>query len=197
MPRNLRQPQRPPTIRVPTELGLGSRTYRYNKGPYIASGFGEPPPGFLIASTSVSEWAVYWALSKIYGDPKDPRVGPYIGAPGIWEYQSPLMGGRGIGGSVMDFLIKGTPSGTMIGIRLQTELWHLYTTNKKQASDLLKRQRLEEMIEVVDLYDYTFMGDASGQLVVQAVKSAIGMIEIPNPLRAGTARRNKRTGLQQ
>lgn len=195
MPRSIRQVQRPPTLRVFTELGLGSRTYKYNKQPLVTSGFGDPPPGFIIVSTSLSEWMVYWALSKIYGLPVDPRQGPFIGAPGIWGYQVPAMGGRAVGGAVVDFTVQDTRSGIPIGIRIQTELWHLFTANRKQASDLLQRQRLMEDMTIVDVYDYQYTGDKTGQQVIQVMKAAIGAIEIPDPLRGATARRNPRTGI--
>ncbi len=195
MPRSLRQVQRPPTLRVFTELGSGSRLYKYNKQPLVTGGFGDPPAGFILASTSISEWMVYWALAKIYGQPKDPRQGPFIGFPGVWGYQVPAMGGRAVGGAVVDFIVFDTASGIPIGIRIQTELWHLFTANRKQATDLLQRQRLSENMTVIDVYDYQYTGDKTGQQVIQVMKTAIGAIEIPDPLRGATARRNPRTGI--
>jgi hypothetical protein len=51
---------------------------------------------------------------------------------------------------------------------------------------------LMDSISVVDIYDYTFSGDPTGAAVMQVVKNALGLIEIPDPLRSGTVRRNPR-----
>lgn len=196
MPRALRPIQRPPTLRTFSAIGTGSRTYKFSNDPDVINGPGEPPGGFLIVSTSKSEWMCYWALSKIFGEPVDPRVGPFTGADGLWGYQTPLMGGRGIGGAVVDFIVWGTPSGIPVSIRIQTEFWHLFAPTRKQISDMLQRQRLSERTEVVDVYEYQFVGDVTGQAAVQVMKNACGMSELPDPLRNATARRNPRTGIR-
>lgn len=194
MPNPKRTKKTLPTVRSVPVYGLGPRAYSFNRPPKVKGGPGDPPPGFLIASTSKSEWLCYWAMAHIFPEPRDPRQPPFVGGPPDWGYQVPFLGGRQVLGSVLDFLVWNTPSGRPVGIRIQTEYFHLFTPTAKQASDLLRRQRLNARIDVVDVFDYTFTGDASGQAAIQVMKAAIGQIAIPDPLRGATARRNPRTG---
>jgi hypothetical protein len=46
----------------------------------------------------------------------------------------------------------------------------------------LHRARGEENFDVVDIYDYLYMGDSSGQAAVLAVKYALQLIEPPSPI---------------
>lgn len=191
--RTLSSIKRPPTIRVFTQLSTGKRAYRYGKEPIVTSGPGNPPAGFIVPTVSKTEWMVYWALAKIFKNPENPWQGPWIGGVPDWTYQQPFMRGRAQPlGAIVDFVIWRTPTGRPVGIRVQTERWHIFTSNEKQVSDAFQRARLQEEIDVVDVFDYTFTSDLTGQTVIQVMKAAIGLIEIPDPLRNATARRNAR-----
>ena len=157
------------------------------KEEYIG-GYGDPPPGFVRGQTSASEWIVYWASFKAFGAREDPRQPPFYGLPGKFSYQSPELGGfiRSIGSAVVDYLYYLGPE--MVAVRLQTEFFHLYTDNRKQADDEFQRVLLERKgIRVYDMYDYDVLGDPSGQKAIIAVKRALGLIERVNPLKDGTA----------
>lgn len=189
--------KRPPTLRTISQIPRGSRTYKYANltKSQVRGGPGPAPPGFGGPTVSYTEWMVYWALWKVMGGTGDVRRSgpPFIGSPPDWTYQQPFIGGRAEpGGAVVDFIVWRTQTGRAVGFRIQTEHWHLFTSYRKQAGDFLQRQRLMEQIDVVDIYDYRFTDDATGQKVVQEVKWALGLIELPDPIAAGTAQRNSR-----
>ena len=69
-----------PRLRRKPWRKTGPRLYRLAKDPEHLGGPGEPPTEFLSAQTTKTEWYVYWALSKLYDDPEDPRVGQWIAA---------------------------------------------------------------------------------------------------------------------
>jgi hypothetical protein len=189
----VRQLKRPPLIRTIAQLPTGSEKYRYSARSWtqVRNGPGEPPPGFLKATVSETEWWVYWACARIFKNPVNPRIGPFVGGPPEWTYQQPYIGGRFTPlGAVIDFIVWRTPTGRPLGIRVQTEHWHLFASHDQQVSDLMQRGRLMETLDVVDIYDYAFTGDPTGQAVIQTVKGALGLIELGDPLRAGTVRRN-------
>jgi len=121
----------------------------------------------------------------------DGRDGPYLGDSVNFLYQSDAMGGRSIGGAVVDYVILRPPTGRVLGIRLQTERWHLEANILKRTSDELQRAQLESQMDVVDIYEYAFIGDKSGAAVMKAVKHALGLIEVPNPIAAGVVQRNR------
>jgi hypothetical protein len=186
-----------PEIRSFAQLPTGKRLYKYGNRTreMVKGGPGEPPPGFLGPTVSVTEWMVYWALSRYFLNPTDPRRSgpPFNGGPPDWTYQQPYLGGRFTPlGAVVDFIVWRTNTGRPLGIRVQTEYWHLYASREQQVHDLNQRGRLMDSISVVDIYDYTFSGDPTGAAVMQVVKNALGLIEIPDPLRSGTVRRNPR-----
>lgn len=181
---------RPPVLRRPTKVPEGSRLYRYGREPKVKTGGpGEPPPGFLSPTVSKSEWVAYWSLKRIYNPEEDPRKPPFNGGLPFWEYQSMEYGGRNLGGAVPDFVIHNTPSGRPILLRLQTERYHLFVTGQMHAYDALQKQRLLRDAEVVDIYEYAIVEDPTGAAAIKAIKNAIGLIELPNPLTAGTVRR--------
>jgi hypothetical protein len=195
MPR--KQLQRPPTIRTFVTKPTGQRQYQYSTRSFgqVKGGPGAPPPGFLTATNSVTEWMVYWAFARIYANPKDPRIGPFHGGPPQWTYQQPVLGGRFTPlGAVTDFIDWRPYSGRPVIVRVQTEHWHLFASTEKQIEDLMQKARLGDRADVVDIYDYQFTDDPTGQSVIQVVKSAVGLIETPDPLRAGVVQRNVRTG---
>ena len=191
-PANRRRPVRPPRLSAIASFPKGPKLYQIpqamQKG---TTGPGEPPPGFVTATTSRVEWHVYFALSKVLGFPKDPRDGRngFIGWPGLWTYQTAYEGGRNRlgGGQIIDFtvepheLTKGVP----IALRLMTERFHLFTSDTKQAYEQLLRSRLSANYVVRDLYEQNFLFDPTGQAVVINVKNALAGLVEPNPVRGG------------
>src|SRR5690606_15449714 len=158
---------------------------------HAKSGPGDPPPGFVTATTSASEYVIYWAVAKVLKWPKDPRQGPFIGYPGVWEYQHPMMGGRAArGGAVADFrILPGNVVDGEILIRLQTSRYHLFTDHSKQATDAILLTRMARFGRVVDIYEQDFIHDKSGQAAILEVKKALWGGKAQDPLSAGTAKR--------
>lgn len=194
--KTVQQKLRLPTLRKPTALPEGARRYRplpMEEWP-VKPGPGDPPPGFVTATTSATEWMVYWALSKIFNNPLDPRQPPYEGGWPDWTFQDPYNGGRREpGGSVIDFIVYNPGRGrNQLALRIVTEYWHLYTSGRKQATDQMQKETLSAGMDVVDLYDFDFVNDPTGQAVIIATKNALGMIERPNPILLGTALRGSR-----
>src|SRR5690606_25402309 len=58
-----RRPVRPPRLRSFPVMPRGPRLYKLDPD-HAKSGPGEPPPGFVTATTSATEWFVYWAVAK-------------------------------------------------------------------------------------------------------------------------------------
>lgn len=189
-----RRPVRPPRMRTIPTIPRGPRLYRQPPGSDIMSGPGEPPPGFLTYTNSRSEWWIYWAISKVLNNPRNPRVGPFTGYPGLWSYQSPFEGGRAIrGGQVIDFMIESpsTNYGT-VAIRIQTERYHIMTDTAKRAKETILQARVGRHVRIVDIFEQDFMmgpNAQSGQAAVLEVKRAIYGGRASDPLKAGTARR--------
>lgn len=185
-----------PRLRVPAALPSGPRMYKpvpLDEQP-ISSGPGQPPGGFLQPSTSLSEWYIYWGLSRLFNNPPDPRQPPFYGGWPDWGYQSALYGGRhGPGGAVADFLVynPGSPKNTVV-LRVVTEYWHLYTPNAKHASDEMQKLALSAEYTVIDVYDFDFINDPSGQETIITLKNVLGFVERPNPLWLGTSIRGSR-----
>lgn len=188
--RGLSNPPDLPDLRAPAPRPTGPLFLP--KGETIIGGYGEPPPGFVTGQTSLTEWIFYWSLAKVFKDPKDPRVPPYYGGRD-WGYQIAKLGGfvRAVGSTVIDFVVYQGP--TVIGIRIQTEHFHIFTSSRKHSYDMLQRAQIENAgIRVVDVYDTELLGDPSGQKAVIAAKRAIAMIEKQNPVLSGTAARGSR-----
>jgi hypothetical protein len=164
-------------------LKLGVRRARIGIGP------GDPPLGFVGAHTSRTEWLVYWALAKKFGDPKDPRQAPFTGSRlGTWFYQVMDQGGRVPAGSVSDFQVK-TPLGWII-MRVDTERWHIFASAAQQAKDLFLKTHLKTG-KVVTLYEQDFIADDTGEAVMKVVALALKGLELPNPIRTGQALRRR------
>lgn len=186
----LSSPPKLPTIRKPPAAPTGPKFVpKHNE---IMGGPGEPPPGFLTGQNSLTEWYCYFALAKIFRNPKDPRVGPFYGGWPDWAYQVSELGGhtRALGSAVVDFVVY--HGGTTVGIRIQTERFHIFTDSRRHAYDAFQRAQLEQGMRVIDIYDDELLGDPSGQKAVVAMKRAIGLIEKINPVIAGTAIRASR-----
>lgn len=190
-PINRRRPVLPPRLPSIPTFPKGPRLYQVpdalRRG---TTGPGEPPPGFVTATTSRIEWAYYWALFKVLVPSENPRKGPFVGYPGVFSYQSSFAGGRSRlgGGAVIDFVVEPHPltNGQPVALRIQTERFHLFTDQVKQAREQLYRDRMSRYYVVRDLYEQNVLFDKTGQAVVIAVKNALrGVIE-PNPVRGGT-----------
>jgi hypothetical protein len=179
-------PRKPRRIqRAPRELTFPAES-PHTGGP------GDPPPGFVGAKNSATEWQPYWGLARIFGEPV-PRIlrdGPFIGAPGIWEYQEYIPGG--LMATNIDFVVLPTNGlARPTAFRIQTEFVHLFPTqHDKYAADIMYRNHVEEGgFSVVDLYDYMYLGDPSGRAIIQLLKAGLGLIEPANPIATGTAQR--------
>jgi hypothetical protein len=181
---------RPPRVgKRPVITPRGPRLYNLGKRANTSlSGPGEPPTDFVTAHTSLDEWYCYWALTKLFDDPPDPRKPPYLGGQ-FWQYQRPesptdvgLGVGRVPGGSVSDFVIL-QPSGKPIIIRIQTERWHIAADPTVQMRDLFIRDHLRGIEKVVEVYSQDFIGDPSGDAVCRVMALAIKGIELPSPIR--------------
>lgn len=188
-PPRTRGKERPPIFRT------GPRLYQLGKSPtHVGQGPGDPPPGFVGAHQSRDEWWFYWALSKIFHDPKDPRRPPFVGGQ-LWKYQidqSPTGVGLGIGrvpgGAVADFAVRG-PTGTFLIIRIVTERFHVFANATKQASDFFQRDHLRGVEKVIDVYSSDYLGDPTGNAVCRIAALAVKGVELLSPIKYRSALR--------
>lgn len=164
----------------------GSRVLNLGKRKTLATGPGEPPPGFIGQWNSKTEWMVYWAFMRLTEPDRDPRIGPFTGGQ-YFQYQKSEEGGRVPGGSVTDFAIS-TPTG-WIGVRVETERWHVFTDAATQMKDQYIADHLKTMQGVIRIWDQYFVGDTTGQQVCRVCALALQRIELPNPIRMGIAER--------
>lgn len=195
LPTNLRKMRPPGTRTTGKNLGrehvsshpAGRRFLKLLTKPLqVGIGPGEPPEGFVGVWTSKTEWYVYWALCRLTEPNKNPRLPPFVGGT-RFVYQKSEKGGRKPGGSVTDFVVN-TPLG-YVGIRVETERWHIWTTSDKIMSDTYIRQHIASTERTIRVYDQHFMGDPTGQEVIRVVGLALKLIELPDPIRFGTAER--------
>lgn len=186
-----RRPTRPPRLRKLPSLPSGPRLYQSTKAAPRLGGPGEPPPGFITATNSTTEWMVYWGLAKVLGLPKNPRQPPFIGYPGLWKYQVPFEGGRHTpGGQVVDFIIQASPfNPTPVALRVQTERYHIFTDVAKQVLDRILLARLGKHYRLADLFEQDWVADKTGQAVIVAIKKSLFGGTASNPIRARTAYR--------
>lgn len=165
----------------------GKEILRLGQKPELQTGGpGLPPEGFVGVWTSLTEWYVYWALCRLTDKSKDPRKPPFVGNQ-YFVYQKQENGGRVPGGSVTDFAVS-TPTG-WIGLRVETERWHIWTTADIQMKDAYIKTHLLSMERVISLWDQHFIGDPSGQQVIHVVSLALKGIEMPSPIKWGNAQR--------
>ena len=172
----------PQTLKGPKGLRLTVQPERRSIGP------GEPPPGFVIATTSASEWIAYWASAQVFNDPLDPRKPPYFGGRD-WGYQKSLDGGRREqGGAVIDY-IYWLP-GETIGLRLQTARFHDAAGPEKEAMDRAQLVSLSWQwgITIKDLDEQDIIADRTGEAAVRRLVELLGGRERINPGVAGTYR---------
>jgi poly(3-hydroxybutyrate) depolymerase len=179
------QPLKP--LRRPPVRMTGPRQLRLDTDPERVGGPGEPPVGFVTAHTSKTEWVAYWALAKVERDPPDPRKPPYVGGAN-WTYQKAIDGGRVVGGQVVDFVYV-HPKGKTIGIRIQTEHWHLMTDAATQMADFFLKTHQRAVDQFVDVFDTDLLRDKHGKSACVAMANAIKGIGRISPLFAGDAER--------
>lgn len=178
-----------PRIYKDTIRPLGPRMYRLGKKPDVyGRGPGIPPPGFVTAHTSASEWRYYWALARIFRDPPNPRKPPFSGGKN-WTYQGAIDGRftRDVGSSVVDFIVE---QGTrVLGIRIQSERWHVMAGSTKIWKDFFAKTHQTGVDLMIDLYDQYSLSDKSGEATIKQVKNALKGNQEPDPIKAGTALR--------
>ena len=180
-----------PPIPKPPVVKRGPRLYAFGEAKEHTGGPGLPPPGFITIKTTATDWPIYWALSKVFNTPAANRVrsGPFLGGPPHWEYQGYVDVG-GLKQSNYDFIVwQPNPYSQPVAIRIQSEAFHSFTHNAKHVYDKLHRARGEENFDICDIYDYLYMSDPSGQAAILAVKSALQLIEPPNPIYTHAVRR--------
>ncbi len=179
---------RPPSSRIFSSAPIGPRYLNLgSKRKVIGGGPGEPPVGFVTPHTSATEWVVYWALSKMFKSPINPWKGPFTGDPlGKWGYQSPAQGGRNApGGSVTDFWVDW--GGKIIGVRVETEFFHVYQTATVQQRDFYLRTHITSLDSVVAVYDQYLLADPSGQGAIKHIAAALKGDLYASPQGSGTA----------
>lgn len=161
-----------PKLRTPAIIPAGPRLYHTPRDKGFVSEFTNVPPEFNVGQTSSYEWMAYLGFAKIFGLPTDPRVPPFFGAPGIWGYQ---VGSNQQGGAVIDFVVypHRRTRGMRMAFRVQTEYFHNYVDSERHAYDLMQLWRLSEYNIVVDLYDYEFAHDPTGQAICILLKRAM------------------------
>lgn len=160
----------------------------FNQPLVYLGGPGAPPPGFTTGQQSGPEWIVYWALSKIFGLPRDPRLPPFNGGYPIWGYQVPMLGvyTRQPGSSVPDFVVWTA----RVILRVNGNHYHEVTTATKQAYDMMQKAELERVgFAVMDLWEENLVGDPTGEKAVINVKRAVGQLEPIDPIISATGRR--------
>lgn len=156
-------------------ISYGPRVLGLAGNVILTSGPGEPPANFVGATTSLSEWYLYWALMKLLGPSEE----------GQWGYQVSMMGGRSNpGGAVVDFVLFRERED--VGIRVQTYRFHQNAPQQQQAhdSDQLGRLFRDDFI-VIDVYEGAYIDDPTGQAALQVMLEAINGQWRLDPLTSG------------
>ncbi len=178
----LKGEQRPPRLpKLPVVFATGPNVLGLRRRPGSVNGPGDPPYGFVGATTSLDEWFIYFACAKVFNDPEDPRKPPFFGG-ADWGYQI----GTGAftrerGSAVIDFLFYF--NNERVALRIQTPYFHDRIDAAQQGYDLLQIIYLQkEGFRVQDVYSQDFVGDKSGQAAIIVVKEAIGRIQRPSTI---------------
>ena len=182
------RPLKPPKHAIrPT----GPRTYKLFRKP--ASSFvgpGDPPAEFLdpVHHGSAQEWMYYWALSRIFRDPENPRLPPYEGGKD-WQYQVSTDGTfiRSPLSSVLDFLV--VFGDEKVGLRIQTERWHVFADAVQNSEDYYLKFHSQAVDRIMDLHPQYVIADEGGQAVIKQVVRALNNIQEPDPGRLGLSQR--------
>lgn len=183
---------RPPRLRNTFPIApKGPHIYHRGSKPFVGdTRWLNPPEGFVTAHTSSTEWMFYLALSIITGSPNHPEQAPFLGGPPIWVYQKSEQGGRVPGGSVSDFVVLNWKGTSMIGIRIETERYHIWTDGATQQKDLYINSHLSMVNKVIRVWDQDIL-DPTGEKTCRVAALALKGIEMPNPIYFGTARRTR------
>lgn len=175
-------------FRRPTVFPTGPAILGLGKERVHTGGPGNPPAGFVTATTSGVEWYWYWASAVYLKSPPDPRIGPFVGDGVLWEFQvadDPL-NPRVLGSYVSDFVYYlGTGALT---VRIDTYFYHIDTDSEQHARD--QYQKLHgstDDVIVISAYDASFINDPTGRAAVAAVADALHGREPISPIRGGTA----------
>lgn len=181
-----RRPNRPPRLPSIPTFPRGPRYLDFASLPKVG-GPGEPPAGFVSPTNSRIEWMVYWALSKVFGLPRDPRKGPFTGHPGIWEYQRPYGDYGQPGSTTIDFVVwpHSLTRNRAVAIRIVTETYHELVDPRKRAKDVVQKQRLSRFYDVKDLHEVHIIYDKTGQTAIRWLKHLLSGGESPDPFREG------------
>lgn len=177
-----------PRLRTPTAVPRGPLLYRRSRDRGFISDFIEPPVDFVMGQNSRYEWPIYKAISEILGFPQHPEVGPFYGEPGMWDYQ---VGTSALGGSKIDFVVypHRRTFGERVAMRTQTEYFHNFVDEEIYSYDILQLWTLSEYNRVVDLYDYEYMYDPTGQAACILVKEALAGSTWSPTVNTGVAQR--------
>lgn len=182
---------RPPRQQRPPAFPKGPRAFHRSAKPaQIGKGPGPPPPGFVTARTSGSEWLVYWALMRKLDAQKDPRRPPFLGGD-TWTYQKAQDGRftRDVGSQVVDFVVQ--QASRTLGMRLQSERFHVAASPQQQARDFYLKTHSRRIDLVIDLFEQDFIADATGEAVCRVVAEALKGVSAASPIAFGTARRTR------
>lgn len=182
MPVTRSQTTRPPRLKRLPITRTGARGLAQGRKPIIATGPGLPPPGFVGAHTSGSEWPWYWGSMKILDPLRDPRKGPFFGGRN-WKYQA-VEYGAAIRIAAVDFIYY--LPGQMIGVRIQTDRYHLAAGVQKQGYDDVQRQHLSRLITVKDVFERDYIADRSGEAVCRLIIDTLGGRDHIDPITSGT-----------
>jgi len=181
---------RPLPVRKHAIRPTGPRVYGLSRKSRSAIGFGDPPAEFLDPTYHGSghEWIYYWALSRIFRDPPDPRKPPYEGGK-LWQYQVSVDGTfiRSPLSSVLDFLVLF--GGQKIGLRIQTERYHVFADAARNAQDYYLKFHSAAVDRIMDLHPQYVIADETGQAAIKQVARALSGQEEPNPEYLGLAER--------
>jgi hypothetical protein len=79
----------------------------------------------------------------------------------------------------------------VVGIRLQTDRFHLTAGPEKQAYDEAQLRNLSRQMVILDIFEQDFIGDKSGESVVRVIADTLGGRGRVNPLRSGTYRKTR------
>jgi hypothetical protein len=195
---------KPITMPVPAGLGrkgrpgkvgkdpirrYGPRALRRFADPKLTPDFCQPWPGFVTATTSLTEQMAYAAIAIFMDDPQEWWKPPYNG--GIyWRYQQNIQGGRlMLGGQVIDYEVQ--YKGLIIGLRLQSSRWHVMAEHAKQVMDLFAKTNTPGLV-IRDIFEQDFVGDCTGRAAVAVISRTLTTAENASPLMFGTGRQVRR-----
>lgn len=72
-----------------------------------------------------------------------------------------------------------------MGLRIQTERYHVFADASKKASDFFLKTHTQALDLVIDLFDQYSIGDPSGRATVAQVSRALKGYQEPSPIAFG------------